>query len=380
MSKAGDGMVVVALPLEALRLRGDLHPAFAVSLISAAPFILPVALSLVFGLGRRRFKPRRLMTLDCVLRFILFCAIAIAAMTHQISIWEMAAALFVGSGLRLLAASSRRLVATGMVDDGSRFAVNGLLGISDSLSLYVVGPVLGGILSTQVGPGFVLLLDGFTFLILLAVVAFVVPREAAPSEERKPSLESGWKILRRFPVSAWLFLVVFCFNLFYMPVEIALPLLVRGPFASTGGALGVMWTSFGVGALVGALGANRLRRLNHTSLLVSIIGGWAACTAVLAIAPNIVIAAVAFGVGGVIYAPFTPVAYSLVQEILNLDQQQPVLTLWAAGTAVAAPIGLLLGGLLVQTAGIRPGLLVSALLTVALVPVAVRIIVSKRDR
>ena len=107
-------------------------------------------------------------------------------------------------------------------------------------------------------------------------------------------------------------------------------------------------------------------------MLLSIIVGWAACVGLLTIAQNTVTAAVALAAGGLIYAPFTPVAYSLVQRHLRPADQQPVLTLWAAGTVIAAPIGLALGGPLVQITGTRGGLLTSTLLTLALVPVAAR--------
>ena len=155
-----------------------------------------------------------------------------------------------------------------------------------------------------------------------------------------------------------------------MPVEVALPLLVRGPLDASGSALGELWTSFGIGALIGALATNQLRRLPQTTLLVAIIAAWAGCVGVLASAPNVAVAATAFAVGGLIYAPFTPVAYSLVQSRLGPDQQQPVITLWAAGSAVAAPIGLVIAGPLVQLTGVRGGLLTSAALTLALVPAA----------
>jgi MFS family permease len=396
VSKTGDGMNIVALPLLALRIHGSVNPALAVALVSAAPYTLAVAVSFVFGLGRRRFRPRGLLMADCLARFAVFTSVALLAMVSALPLWALGAALFAGSGLRLLAASGQRLMAAELAGERGRFAVNGLLGTGESLAAYIVGPVVGGVLATAVSPGFVLLLDGVSFLGLLAAIRAAVPPgtgdpagtgsgsgsptdsnagpatgpSTGPSTDPTPDPASGWSILRRVPVAAWLFVVVFCFNLFYMPVEVALPLLVRGPLHAGGTALGEIWTGFGVGALLGAVCTGLLRRLPQTALLVGIIGGWGAAMLFLAAAPNVTTAAIVFAVGGLIYAPFTPVAYSLVQSKLRPDQQQPVLTLWAAGSAVAAPIGLILAGPLIQLTGIRPGLLVSAVLTLALVPAA----------
>jgi MFS family permease len=368
----GDGMVIVALPLLTLRIRGGFSAALAVAFIEAAPFVLAVGVSLMFGLGRRRFAPRALLLADCVLRFIVFVAIALLALAGALPLWLLGVALLFGSGLRLLALSSRRLVATELAGESGRFAVNGLLGTSESLARYVIGPVLGGVLASTASPGVVLLLDGLSFLALLAAVLIAVPPRPRVDPTSPAAATSGWVILRRVPVAAWLFVIVFCFNLFYMPVEVALPLLVRGPLHAGGTALGDIWTSFGVGALLGALATILLRCLPQTILLIAIIAGWGCCTILLGTAASVLTAAIALALGGLVYAPFTPVAYSLLQSRLAANQQQPVLTVWAAGSALAAPIGLILGGPLVQLTGIRASLFVSAALTLALVPAATR--------
>jgi MFS family permease len=365
-------MVIVALPLLTLRIRGSLSAALAVALIEAAPYVLAVAVSLLFGLTPRRFHPRKLLVADCLLRMITFSGVGLLALAGVLPLWLLGVALLGGSGLRLLALSSRRLLAAELAGEHGRFAANGLLGISDNVTAYVLGPVLGGILATVASPGFVLVLDGASFLLLLVAVLAAVPSEPRDRRAAPTTSMSGWAILRQVPIAAWLLAVVFFFNLFYMPVEVALPLLVRGPLRATGAALGTIWTSFGAGALVGSLATNWLRRVPPTPLLIAIIAGWGGCTAVLAISPDVATTAIAFAAGGIVYAPFTPVAYSLLQSRLTPDQQQPVLTLWAAGSALAAPIGLVLSGPLIQLAGIRAGLLISAALTLALVPAAIR--------
>ena len=48
------------------------------------------------------------------------------------------------------------------------------------------------------------------------------------------------------------------------------------------------------------------------------------------------------------WAPFTPVAYSFLQSGLAPDEQQPVVTLWTTGSMVAAPLGLMIGGPLID--------------------------------
>lgn len=368
VSSVGDGMAVVALPLLALRVRGGVDPALAIALIAAAPYVLAVALSLLFGLGHRRFRPRHVLVIDCATRFVVLTGVALLALTDRLPLWTLGVALLVGSGLRLLALSSRRLVATELAGERGRFAVNGLLGTGDSLATYVIGPALGGVLATAISPGFVLLLDGVSFLGLLVVTVAVVPAITGRAADPAATPTSGWAILRRVPVVAWLLVIVFCFDLFYMPLEVALPLLVKGPLRATGTALGVIWTAFGIGALCGSLVTSLLRRLPRMTLLVSLIGGWGAIVVLLGFAPTTTAAAGAFALGGLIYAPFTPIMYTFVQSKLRPDHQQPVLTLWSACVAVAAPVGLLLAGPLVARADSRASMVISGVLTLVLVP------------
>jgi predicted MFS family arabinose efflux permease len=115
---------------------------------------------------------------------------------------------------------------------------------------------------------------------------------------------------------------------------------------------------------------NQLRRFRPQTLIVAIIGGWAACAAALGMAPDLVWAGVALAIGGAIYGPFLAVAYTLLQGFLTPDDQQPVFALWAAGITVALPLGLAVGGPLVTAAGPRGGILVSAAITALLVPAA----------
>jgi len=155
-----------------------------------------------------------------------------------------------------------------------------------------------------------------------------------------------------------------------MPIEVALPLYVRGTLNADASGLGLMWGALGVGAFVGAALVNRLRHLPHRHVLIAIIGLWAMCPIALAFVGNLTVAMTVFGLGGLVWAPFTPIAYSFLQSGLEPDEQQQVVTLWTTGSMVAAPLGLVVGGPLIELAGTTGGLALSGGLTLLLLPVA----------
>jgi MFS family permease len=372
VSKTGDGMTFVGLPLLALELHGRVPAALAIALVTGMPYIAPFGLSLYYGLGRRRFDPRLVILADAALHVVLYAALGALALAGRLTLPVLAVGLLLASLLRLLSASARRLAATGLVDPDGRLAVNGLIGTSDNLAMFVVGPALGGVLVTVAGTDLLLLIVGLSYLALLAAAAAAIPRNATGPDgpAGTGTAASGWVIMRHTPVLVRLALVVFLFDLFYGPVEVALPLMVTGVLGGDGGAYGAMWTCFGVGAMTGALLTNHARRLRPELLLVAIIGGWATCAALLGIAPNLWVAGAALAVGGVIYGPFLAVAYTLLQGLLKPDEQQPVFTLYGAMVTVALPVGLAVGGPLIATTGPRAGILLSALITALLVPAA----------
>lgn len=374
LANAGTGMIIVAMPVQTLSIHGSVPKAIAIGLVEAAPFVLSTLLALAIGLGRVRVPPRTLLITDCVLRSATFATLGFLAVTERLTLPVLIGGLLFGATFRVAGSSSRRLLATSMAGDSGRFAVNGLLGLNATFALYIVGPVLGGVIVATTSAGVALFFDSVGALILLTAVLVFVPGAGRDRDALRrpdaPSHVSGWRILRRRPVAARLLVVEFFFNFFYMPVEVALPLYVRGNLDTDASGLGLMWGALGVGAFAGAALVNQLRSLPQRHLLIAIIGLWAMCPIALALTDDLVIAMVVFCLGGLVWAPFTPVAYSFLQSGLRADEQQQVVTLWTTGSMVAAPLGLAAGGPLIEYAGSTGGLALSGGLTLLLLPIA----------
>jgi MFS family permease len=372
LANAGTGMIIVAMPVQTLAIHGRVPKAIAIGLVEAAPFVFSTILALAIGLGRIRVPPRSLLITDCVLRSLTFATLGILAVTDQLTLPILTAGLLVGATFRLAGSSSRRLLATSMAGDSGRFAVNGLLGLNATFALYIVGPVLGGVIVASTSAGVALFFDSLGASILLAAVLMSVPRTAKDPDalRRAHSHQSGWRILQRRPVAARLLIVEFFFNFFYMPIEVALPLYVRGTLDTDASGLGLMWGALGAGAFVGAALVNQLRNLPQRHLLIAIIGLWAMCPIALAFVDHLTLAMIVFALGGLVWAPFTPVAFSFLQSGLEPNEQQQVVTLWTTGSMVAAPLGLAVGGPLIELAGSTGGLALSGGLTLLLLPIA----------
>lgn len=378
ISKVGDGMLLVALPLQALRIHGSVPAPVAMSLATAAPYVLSTCFAFTVIFGRRLISPTPLIIADCLLRGAVFCALGVASTGEHLGFAVLLVTLLLGSSLRSLANSAARLTATDMVPAEGRYAVNGLLETVNNFALYIAGPFAGGVITAFAGPGWGLLCNGISFLPLLVVVLLTAPRKA-PVRAPAQAPTSGLAVLRDRPIAWRLLLIVFAFNFLYMPVELALPLLVNGLSGGNAGALGVIWTGFGIGALVGALATNYLRAIPRQALLIGIIAVWGGAMIVLALAPSVPIIAVVFACAGIVYAPFTPVAYSYIQSVLSGPEQQPVITFWTTVSALAAPLGLVVAGPLINELGPRGGIAASAFTTLVLAAAAALVLRSSQQ-
>jgi MFS family permease len=372
LANIGTGVIIVAMPVQTLSIHGSVPKPIAIGLVEAAPFVLSTVLALSIGLGHVTVPPRTLLIADCVLRSLTFATLGVLAITDELTLQVLITGLLFGATFRMAGSSSRRLLATSMAGETGRFAANGLLGLNATFALYIVGPVLGGLLVATASAGVALLLDACGALILLTAVRICVPRAVTERDApRGPMVrESGWRILRRRPVVARLLVVGFFFNFFYMPIEIALPLYVRVTLGADASALGLMWGALGVGAFVGAALVSQLRNLPQRHVLIAIIGLWALCPIVVGFVSNLIVAMVVFGLGGLVWAPFTPIAYSFLQAGLEPHEEQQVVTVWTTGSMAAAPLGLLAGGPLILLAGTSGGLALSGVLTLLLLPIA----------
>lgn len=380
LASVGTGMILVAMPVLTLQIHGNVPRALAIGMVEAAPFVLAVITALIVGIGRVRVSSRTLLLADCTMRVVLFSGLGVLAVTDLLSLPILIGGLLVGGTFRIAGASSRRVLATELSGPTGRFAVNGLLGINSNFALLILGPVLGGLIVATTSVGAALFFDAVGAAVLLACVLKSVPakKPAGESARGRASRASGLRILRRRPVAARLLVVEFFFNYLYMPIEVALPLYVGERLDAGASGLGLMWGAIGVGAVVGGTLVNQLRNLPQRHVLIAIIGLWAMCPIGLAMVDDLPAAMIVFGLGGLVWAPFTPVTYSFLQASVAPEEQQQVVTLWTTGSRLAAPLGLITGGSLVELAGVQIGLVVSGVLTMLLVPIAAAAVLGHR--
>jgi MFS family permease len=372
LSSMGDGMAVVAVPWLALQLAQAEHVSegLAVAAAATAATLLGVPLALAVGLGRRRFDPRSVLLADAGVRGVVFLLLGGLAATGRLALWALVVLLGASSVLHTVAMSARRLILTDLAGPEQRLAVNSLITTQQSIAAWTLGPALGGLLTASVGPATVLAIDGLSFLPLLLAAAPLPPGTGSHGVARgRAGGRSGLAVLGRHPTVVGVLLLTLGVDLLYYPVEVALPVHVAATFDDAG-ILGAVWTGFGAGAIAGSFLVGLLGRVPRRAILVGATTGWAVALAAFAASRHPLAAVATFAVGGMLWVPFIPVAYTLVQDTVDADEQQPMITLWNAILQGVAPLSLAASGPLVAGLGATRTLGLSAAATLALAAAA----------
>ncbi|MEU6311068.1 MFS transporter [Streptomyces sp. NPDC047014] len=369
-SDLGDGMSVVAVAWLAIEIAPPGHSGMLLGAALAA-YALPGALgALLFGRLLRRLPPARLLAADSLIRAVLLGCVPLAWLTGTLHPVLYVALLAGSSVLHAWGNAGRYSLVAEMLPADQRLPANALLSASVSASI-VVGPALAGFLAVVVSPAWLIGVDAVSFAVLAVMVrrpggpaaGKAVPPAGADAADRSAA---GLRLLRKQPELLGVLALTWFFNFLYGPAEVALPLHVTEDLHAGAGLLGLYWTLFGAGAVLGGLAAGTLRRFPLWPVTLGIVAGWGLALVPFGLGAPAPVTLACFTLGGLIYGPFTALSYTLFQERTPAAWLTTVLAARSAALLTAGPVGTALGGPLAALLGPRGVLAASGLATVVL--------------
>jgi MFS family permease len=230
----------------------------------------------------------------------------------------------------------------------------------------VIGPVIGGVLYHLVGPAWVFAGNAATYLFVVAALMVVtLPLSPRPTQHasRWRELTAGIATARDDPVVGRCLVTVFVFSLLalafigQMPVVAAHSLGIDPKSAN----YGVLYASFGTGALIGAISIGTVfaHSSKATIVRVSLLGYAAALTA-FALLRDALPAYFVVAVVGAFYFAFITALNTALQARLSDAVRGRVMALWIMGFGGTVALGNLIIGPVVSAVGITAVLLFGA--------------------
>lgn len=364
VSALGDGMSMVSVAWLAVLIAPAGSAGVFVGLAVAAYTLPGAAGALALGRFLRRQAARSLVVSDTWLRAGCLVAIALLWMAGSLAPLAYLGLLGGSSVLSAWGNAGQYTLLSELGGPDGRLAANSLYTAQSSLAV-IAGPALAGVLVAPLGTGTLLGLDAASFAFLGVQAWRTQPNPAAAEDPvNVRAAESGFHLLRRLRLIS-LITVTWLFFFLYGPVEDALPVYVARDLHAGAGLLGAYWACFGLGALVSALVTGMLRNHDIRRVTVAIIAGWGACLLPFVFAPAWMTLA-CFAVGGLIYGPFIPLTYTLLQSSVPGVKLPVVLAARSAVIMIASPLGTAVGGPVVAGLGAARTLTASGAATVGL--------------
>ncbi len=318
-----------------------------------------------------RLPRRALMILDNTSQMILYASIPMLEWRHVLTFPLLLAVVGAAAALSPLSMIGRGVLLPNIVSEHDLEPANGLIQLRSSM-VYLMGPALGGMLVAFLGAPGTLLVTAGCYAVYIASLLTIPVRtydtgSGDPLAAQTHSRLKPWHFLRHNPVLLILGVVTLFFNITYGPLEPALPILVSRVFHAGASTLGLIWSSFAVGALGGTLMWERVRpRWSLRFVVAGIIMSWGLFSALVGLTQHPWQAMALLFCGGFTYAPYNIVATTWQQRLIPNSMRGTVLGTIQSVTSAGLPIGQLLGGMVVSVVGAQTTIAMGGAATVVL--------------
>ena len=356
VSQAGNWMTLVTQTLLVLSLTGN---GVAVGLLTACQF-LPV---LLFGawagvIADRSDKRKLLIGVQIFAMAQSFVLAGLAFMDHPPVVAFYVVALAGGLATAFDNPARRSFVVEMVPEDHVTNAVS--LNSALMMGSRMVGPALAGLLIQTSGFAWCFLLDGISYIAVIAAYWMVNTKElrAAPITPRaKGQIRAGVRYVHRTP-ELWIPLVIAAIvgTLSYN-FQVVVPLLVTRTFDGSDATFTILFSVLSLGSLIGALATARRPVVGVSHVILSSTA-FGAAMLLFAAAPTLGFAFGAAVLVGISSMVFMTSATSIMQLRSDPTMRGRVLALQSIVFLGSTPIGGPILGAICDEWGARAGLLV----------------------
>lgn len=307
-------------------------------------------------LGDRVDKRRGLVVLQ-ILSMLQSFALAAMTLGGHASVPGLVALNLVQGMIMAFDIPMRQAFLVEMIEDrndlGNAIALNSSMFNAARLA----GPALGAAVIAAAGEGWCFFIDGCSFLAVIASFLLMRIRAVQPGVQRKGPLEDllvGWRtVSRRGPIRRIISLLALV-SLLGAPYMTLMPMFARTILQGDAHTLGLLMSSSGAGAFLGALWlAGRRSVLGLGALIPYAAGVFGLSIIGFAISGVLWLSMVFLFIGGGSLMIQLAASNTLIQTIVDDDKRSRVMGFYMMAFIGTAPFGSLLIGILSEQIGPR---------------------------
>lgn len=346
-SSIGTWMQKMAQSWVVLQLSGSATLLGLDAFLGEVPILL---FSLIGGVIADRVDRRKLLVGSQVIQ--LSCAFLLAALfaTGVVKVWHILALSFVTGFAQAFGGPAYQALIPTLIDAKDLPNAIALNSIQFNLAR-VIGPVLGGIALTNLGPAWCFSLNGVSFLAVILSLSMLPMRQLGPktSVSLMSSMKEGFAFIRQREGMKELIALAFSMTVLGIPLVNFLPVMAKNVFHQGPNVFTILLSTSGAGAVAGALivaGMGHVKNRGRIALLMLMCLG--VLIAGFASSSNLTLSCIVlFLAGAALIAVFAMIS-SLVQLIAPDEMRGRVMSVYNVAFRGGMPIGSLLSGSLID--------------------------------
>jgi MFS family permease len=352
VSLIGTWLTRVATSWLVYRLTGS---AAALGIIGFCGLIPTFVLSPLAGVFVDRHDRHRVIVVTQVLSMLQSFALAALALTHVITVVEVACLQLFQGVVNAFDTPARQSFVVEMIED--RKDLPNAIALNSSMfnGARLLGPSIGGVLIALVGEGGCFLLDGISYLAVIAsLLAMTVKRIPRVPSVTRPleELREGFRYVTHSQVIRSMLSLLGIVSLVGMPYTVLMPLIASERLHGGPHTLGFLMAATGLGALGGAirLAARKTvlglgRELTIMAVLFGLsLTAFAASSTELFALPLLVVVGFAMMLQ-------TAATNTILQTIVEERMRGRVMAFYTMAVMGTAPFGSLISGVLASRIG-----------------------------
>jgi MFS family permease len=302
-----------------------------------------------------RWNRHRVLVVTQVLAMLQSFALAVLALTGAITVWHVTVLSVVQGLINAFDMPARQAFVVELVED--RAALPNAIALNSSMfnAARLLGPSVAGGLIAWVGEGGCFLIDGFSYLAVIAsLLAMRLTRRVReePRKHMREELREGFAYAFHFPPIRTVLLLLAVVSLMGMPYTVLMPVMASEVLKGGPNTLGFLMAASGLGALGGAgfLASRRtVRGFGRVIVRTAVLFG--AGLVAFALSRHVVLSLLALAVTG--YGMMVTMAASntVLQTIVEERMRGRLMSFYAMAFLGTAPFGSLLAGALAARIG-----------------------------
>ena len=342
------------------------NSALLLGVVGFAGQIPSFLLAPVTGVLIDRWDRHRILVITQAMAMVQSIALALLTLTGYVKIWHVIALSAFQGIINAFDMPARQAFVVEMVE--KREDLSNAIALNSSMVnvARLLGPSLAGIIIAAVGEGWCFMLDGISYLAVIASLLLMnIPRAVIEKVEEGNifgQFREGWNYIIEFaPIRNMLSLLALV-SLIGMPYTILMPVFADEILGGGPHTLGWLMSASGVGALIGALYlAARKTVLGLGKLIPIMAGAFGAGLIAFSFSRTLWLSLLLLVVTGLGFMVQMAVCNTLLQTITEEDKRGRVMSFYAAAVMGTTPFGSLLAGLFAARIGAPHTLSISGL-------------------